>query len=244
MAAEISTSTRRRWSSTTAAASSSSAPARNAGCGCSIATGLGGEDHRTTLHTTPLICNDAQAFDAEGNWGRARRWPGRSGQAVGPGAVLGAVSKTFQGRRSSMRGTTVGGVAAFTLQQRRGRMGAGAGMAVARHGSRRLGGDANGVVFAYAAGEDASQDDPRQGVERTRGASYGGGLSSGPVRRIPTRARRGAVCADGHTGKELWSSGRAISRGTTSAAHRRERPRVSRDFRWGALLLRHPTIAA
>ena len=35
----ISTSTRRRWSSTTAAASSSSARARNAGCGCSIATG-------------------------------------------------------------------------------------------------------------------------------------------------------------------------------------------------------------
>jgi hypothetical protein len=28
--------------------------------------GLGGEDHRTTLSTTPLICADSQAFDNVG----------------------------------------------------------------------------------------------------------------------------------------------------------------------------------
>ena len=31
---------------------------------------LGGEDHRTTLHTTPLLCNDAQAFDAKASGAR------------------------------------------------------------------------------------------------------------------------------------------------------------------------------
>ncbi len=37
---------------------------------------LGGEDHRTTLQTTPLLCNDAQAFDARGDLGRAQRLAG------------------------------------------------------------------------------------------------------------------------------------------------------------------------
>src|SRR4029077_14239793 len=36
--------------------------------------GLGGEDHRTTLNTTPLICNDAQAFDGRGVWGALSAW--------------------------------------------------------------------------------------------------------------------------------------------------------------------------
>jgi hypothetical protein len=35
---------------------------------------LGGEDHRTTLHTTPLICADSQAFDNVGVWGALGAW--------------------------------------------------------------------------------------------------------------------------------------------------------------------------
>jgi len=35
---------------------------------------LGGEDHRTTLHTTPLICADSQAFDNVGVWGSLGAW--------------------------------------------------------------------------------------------------------------------------------------------------------------------------
>ena len=44
--------------------------------------GLGGEDHRTTLHTTPLICNDPQAFDGRASgarWARGRTLTARSG---------------------------------------------------------------------------------------------------------------------------------------------------------------------
>ena len=65
---------------------------------------LGGEDHRTTLHTTPLICNDAQAFDAQGHLGRARRLAGRQGHAVGDRAVLGTGEQELQGADRALRG--------------------------------------------------------------------------------------------------------------------------------------------
>ena len=58
---------------------------------------LGGEDHRTTLHTTPLICNDAQAFDAQRHLGRAQRVAGPERHAVGAGAVLGTGEQAVQG---------------------------------------------------------------------------------------------------------------------------------------------------
>ena len=99
----ISTSTSRRCPSTTAAASSWWERARNAGCGCSIATTLGGDDHRTTLHTTPLLCNEAQAFDGRGVWGamaRGRTHAGRSGCSCPSGARS---TRTFT-HRSSTRG--------------------------------------------------------------------------------------------------------------------------------------------
>ena len=35
---------------------------------------LGGDDHRTALHTTSLLCNDDQAFDAKGVWGAMATW--------------------------------------------------------------------------------------------------------------------------------------------------------------------------
>jgi outer membrane protein assembly factor BamB len=66
---------------------------------------------------------------------------------------------------------------------------------------------ANGVVFAYAAGEDASQTVPDRAWDEPGGAVYGGGLSSGPLRRIPNSRRAALYALDGQTGKELWSSG-------------------------------------
>ena len=44
--------------------------ARNAGCGCSTRAMLGGEDHRTPVYRTPLICNEEVNFTM-GDLGRA-----------------------------------------------------------------------------------------------------------------------------------------------------------------------------
>jgi outer membrane protein assembly factor BamB len=69
---------------------------------------------------------------------------------------------------------------------------------------------ANGVVFAYAAGEDASQTVPDKGWDEPGGPVYGGGLSSGPARRVPASRRAVLYALDAQTGKELWSSGTTI----------------------------------
>ncbi len=97
--------------------------------------GLGGEDHRTTLHTTPLICNDAQAFDAKGIWGALSAWQDAKGTQWVLAPFWGPVSKAFKAPieharpdRRRRRG----------VQARRARrqVAAHARVAVARHGPR------------------------------------------------------------------------------------------------------------
>ena len=70
---------------------------------------------------------------------------------------------------------------------------------------------ANGVVFAYGAGEDATQVVPDVAWNEPGGPKYGGGLSSGPGRRVPNSRKAALYALDAQTGKELWSSGTAIA---------------------------------
>jgi outer membrane protein assembly factor BamB len=170
---------------------------------------LGGEDHRTTLQTTPLICNDAQQFDAKGIWGALSAWQDEKGTQWVLAPFWGPVSTTFKAPIEHGR-PTGGGVAAFKLEK------AGTGFQL---GPAWLSRDmdlaeeavvANGVVFAYAAGEDASQVLPDKAWDEQGGPVYGGGLSSGPVRRIAGSRRAALYALDGQTGKELWSSGNTI----------------------------------
>ena len=58
--------------------------------------------------------------------------------------------------------------------------------------------------------EDASQVLPDKAWDEAGGPVYGGGLSSGPVRRIATSRRATLHALDAQTGKELWSSGNTI----------------------------------
>src|SRR6476620_11850081 len=78
---------------------------------------LGGEDHRTALDTTGLICNDAQAFDARGVWGALSAWQDAKGVQWVLMPFWGPVSKQFHAPIEHAR-PTGGGVAAFKLQQR------------------------------------------------------------------------------------------------------------------------------
>ena len=100
---------------------------------------------------------------------------------------------------------------------------------------------ANGVVFAYGAGEDAHAGRARMPRGMSRAAPrYGGGLSSGAVaprfrtRRTPRSMRS--------TRRPARSSGRAAirsRRGITSAgSDGRQRSRVPRHVRRHAVLLR------
>jgi outer membrane protein assembly factor BamB len=167
---------------------------------------LGGEDHRTSLHTTPLICNDAQAFDGRGVWGALSAWQDPSGTQWVLAPFWGPVSRQFKAPIEHAR-PEGGGVAAFKLVQRAAKW-----ELVPAWLSRDM--DlaeeaviANGVVFAYAAGEDASQVVPDKAWNDPGGPVYGGGLSSGPGRRVPGSRKAALYALDGQTGKELWSSG-------------------------------------
>jgi outer membrane protein assembly factor BamB len=170
---------------------------------------LGGEDHRTTLHTTPLLCNDAQAFDGKGIWGSLSAWKDAAGTQWVLAPFWGPVSKEFKAPIEHAR-PTGGGVAAYKVTQRAGKW-----QLTPAWLSRDmdLGEEAiiaNGIVFAYAAGEDASQVVPDAAWNEPGGPKYGGGLSSGPARRIPTSRKAALYALDGQTGKELWSSGNQI----------------------------------
>jgi len=170
---------------------------------------LGGEDHRTTLHTPPLLCNDAQAFDAKGVWGALGAWQDSKGVQWVLVPFWGPVSTQFKAPIEHAR-PTGGGVAAYTLVERAGRW-----QLLPAWLSRDM--DlaeevviANGVVFAYAAGEDATQTVQDAAWNEPDGPRYGGGLSSGPVRRIPNSRKAALYALDAQTGKELWSSGTQI----------------------------------
>ena len=71
---------------------------------------------------------------------------------------------------------------------------------------------ANGVVFAYGAGEDTTQVVPDLAWNEPGGPWFGGGLER-VVRAAHSRTRGHATiyALDAQTGKELWSSGNQIT---------------------------------
>jgi len=171
---------------------------------------LGGEDHRTPLDTSPLICNDIQAFDAKGIWGSLSTWQDASGTQWVLAPFWGPVSREFTPPIQYGR-PKMGGVAALKLQQV-----AGNWKLTPAWLSRDI--DmaeetiiANGVVFAYGAGEDSTQTVQDSAWDEPTPGTMGGGLSSGAKRRIPGSRRAELVALDGQTGKELWSSGTQIA---------------------------------
>ena len=99
---------------------------------------LGGEDHRTTLHTTPLICADSQAFDNVGVWGALSAWQDAAGTQWVLVPFWGPVSTQFKApdRAQPAEGRRRGGVQA---RRSRRQVAAHAGVALARHGPGRGG---------------------------------------------------------------------------------------------------------
>ena len=167
---------------------------------------LGGEDHRTTLHTTPLLCNDAQAFDGKGIWGSLSAWQDARGTQWVIAPFWGPVSKEFKAPIEHAR-PTGGGVAAYKLEERAGKWTLNPAWLSRDMDLAEEAVIANGIVFAYAAGEDASQVVPDVAWNEPGGPTYGGGLSSGPGRRVPNSRKAALYALDAQTGKELWSSG-------------------------------------
>lgn len=170
---------------------------------------LGGEDHRTTLQTTPLLCNDALAFDAKGIWGALSAWQDSRGVQWVIAPFWGPVSKEFKAPIEHAR-PTGGGVAAYKLEERGGKWQLHPAWLSRDMDLAEEAVIANGIVFVYAAGEDGTQVVQDAAWNEPGGPVYGGGLSSGPVRRVPNSRKAALYALDAQTGKELWSSGNEI----------------------------------
>jgi outer membrane protein assembly factor BamB len=171
---------------------------------------LGGDDHRTALFTTPLLCNDEQAFDAHGVWGALATWKDAQGARWLAVPFWGPVSREFHAPVEHSR-PTQGGVAAYRLEQR-----GGGWQLVPAWLSRNMNLAeetivANGVVYAYGGGEDATQTVPDSSFNAPGGPRYGGGLDSSSPRRIPNSTHATVYALDAATGRELWSSGNQIT---------------------------------
>ncbi len=160
---------------------------------------LGGEDHRTPVHQTPLICNEEVHFSGAGPWGALATWEDTDGTRWVLLPFWGPKHPAFSAPIE--HGEVVyGAVAAFTLQRRA----TGLQLVPAWLSRNMVNADpvviANGVVFAYGSGEDPTQ------------ASVDIGLAfNSAANRISRSTRATLYALDARTGKELWSSGDQIA---------------------------------
>ncbi|MCC6295053.1 MAG: PQQ-binding-like beta-propeller repeat protein [Bryobacterales bacterium] len=158
---------------------------------------IGGDDHRTPVFRTPLICNEIVDFAEAGIWGSLASWEERDGTRW--------VLAPFWGPKHSKFNAPIehgavkkGAIAAFVMGEVKGKV-----ELVPRWVSRDMDQAeppliANGMVFAYGSGENTSQAYPDVGLDFRM------------ERRVPLSSRVIVYALDARTGKELWSSGDAI----------------------------------
>jgi cyclophilin family peptidyl-prolyl cis-trans isomerase/outer membrane protein assembly factor BamB len=174
---------------------------------------LGGTDHRSAAWSSPLLSNDKRSFQNHGVWGSLGSWTDASGRVW---LYVPTYGPTAAGQRARFPLTygddPNGSVQAFTVEADAN----GGPSLVPRWRSRDLKmpdpvAIANGVVFAYATGEDATQ---AAGVDRIEDVKFGPGgnlLDERERMRLVEGAHGTLFALDAATGRELWSSGTAIS---------------------------------
>jgi hypothetical protein len=159
---------------------------------------IGGDDHRTPLYRTPLICNEDVNFASAGIWGSMSTWEDEHGTRWVLTPFWGPPHSKFH---APVENGVVkyGAIAAFKVEEKDGKT-----QLVPVWVSRDMNHAeppvvANGVVFAYGNGENTEQ------------AYADVGLDDVSERRIPASTHAVLYALDAATGKELWSSGDQIA---------------------------------
>jgi outer membrane protein assembly factor BamB len=159
---------------------------------------IGGDDHRTPLYRTPLICNEGVNFASQGIWGSMATWEDSKGTRW--------VLTPFWGPKHSRFGAPVehgpvehGAIAAFKVEEKDGKLQLAPGWISRDMNRAEPPVVANGIVFAYGSGEDTDQAYPDVGLDDTA------------ERRIPGSTHAVLYALDAEAGKELWSSGNQIA---------------------------------
>jgi outer membrane protein assembly factor BamB len=160
---------------------------------------MGGEDHRTPVYRTPLVCNEEVHFAGAGVWGALATWEDANGTRWILMPFWGPKHPRFTAPIEYGQ-VTHGAVAAFKVEEKPGTV-----VLTPAWISRNMWQAdpvvvANGVVFAYGNGEDAMQ------------SAYDIGLAYNSSANRIAKSRHATLYAlDAITGRELWSSGDQIA---------------------------------
>lgn len=159
---------------------------------------IGGDDHRTPVYRTPLICNEIVDFAEAGIWGSLATWEDSKGTRWVLTPFWGPKHSKFKapiengeikkGAIAAFKMDTVGGKTVLTPMWLSRDMNQAEPPLIA-----------NGMVFAYGSGENTAQAFPDVGLDFRM------------ERRIPLSTHATLYVLDADNGKELWSSGNQIT---------------------------------
>lgn len=159
---------------------------------------IGGDDHRTPLYQTPLLCNEMVDFAQAGIWGSMATWE----DAQGTRWVL----TPFWGPKHSKFSAPIehgeikkGAIVAFKVEPKEGKLQLTPAWISRDMDQAEPPVIANGMIFAYGSGENTAQAFPDVGLDFRM------------ERRIPNSTHAVLYVLDAQTGKELWSSGKQIT---------------------------------
>ncbi len=161
---------------------------------------IGGDDHRTPLERTPLICNEMVDFAEAGIWGSLTSWEDGKGQRW--------VLTPFWGPKHSKYKALIenglvkkGAIAAFkVVDGKNGKPTLQPAWISRDMDQAEPPVVANGVIFAYGSGENTAQAFPDVGLDFRI------------ERRAPKSTHAVLYALDAQTGKELWNSGTQITK--------------------------------
>jgi outer membrane protein assembly factor BamB len=159
---------------------------------------IGGDDHRTPLYRTPLICNEDVNFASAGIWGSMATWEDSKGARWALTPFWGPKHSTFKAPVEYGE-VQHGAIAAFKVEEKNSKLQLTPAWISRDMNRAEPPVVANGIVFAYGNGEDTDQAYPDVGLADTAD------------RRIPGSTHAVLYALDAETGKELWSSGDQIS---------------------------------
>lgn len=158
---------------------------------------IGGDDHRTPLYRSPLLCNEDVNFASAGIWGSLASWEDSKGTRW--------VLTPFWGPKHSKFHAPIeygpvkdGAIVAFKVEEKNGKPTLTPAWISRDMNRAEPPVIANGVVYAYGNGENTDQ------------AYADVGLDDVAERRIPASTHAVLYALDAQTGKELWSSGDQI----------------------------------
>ena len=159
---------------------------------------IGGDDHRTPLYRTPLLCNEDVNFASAGIWGSLASWQDANGTRWVLTPIWGPKHSAFKAP-VEYGAVKDGAIVAFKVEDKGGKWQLTPAWVSRDMNRAEPPVIANGVVFAYENGEDTDQ------------AYSDVGLDDVATRRIRGSTHAVLYALDAETGKELWSSGDQIT---------------------------------